>query len=69
MNELTPGSLDQSMFDENMPIDNRKPLRRFIDDKLAPYAEPALALPLGAIGAVGGILNGASSTPKQIQIK
>lgn len=69
MNELTPGALDQAKFDQNIPYDTRKPLRSFIDDKLMPYAGPALAIPLGAVGAIGGIINGASAAPRQIQIK
>lgn len=68
MNELTSGQLDQSLFDENLPVDNRKPLRKFIDDKLIPYGGPIAAVPIGAIGAVNNILNGASTVPKQVQI-
>ncbi len=69
MNELTPGQLDMSQFDSYAPIDERKPLRKFIDDKLMPYAGPAMAIPMGAVGAINGIMSGASLTPRQIQIK
>ncbi len=55
MNELQPQQLDQLRFDQNQPLDTRKPLRQFIDDKLMPNLGMIAAPPLALAGALANI--------------
>ena len=68
MNELNPTQIDQSRFDQNIPMDTRKPLRQFIDDKLIPYGGVMAAVPLGIAGGIANVASKASLTPRTIQL-
>lgn len=68
MNELNQTQLDQTRFDQNIPMDSRKPFRQFVDDKLIPYGGALAAVPLGIVGGVANIASKASLTPRTIQL-
>lgn len=68
MNELNQTQIDQTRFDQNIPMDTRKPFRQFVDDKLIPYGGAMAAVPLGIAGGIVNIASKASLTPKEINI-
>ncbi len=68
MNELNQAQLDQTRFEQNLPMDTRKPFRQFVDDKLIPYGGALAAVPLGIAGGVANIASKASLTPRNFQL-
>lgn len=56
MNELTPQHLDQMAYQSPQPpVDDRKPLRKFIDDTVMPNMGMIAAAPMAAISALSNL--------------